>query len=111
MKPANATDKKAVLSGLLELFQNNRRWLLFFGTGTSCELDGDFGMEALKAHLRERFDSEPFWMPVNAALTSGKSWRVHLRLLAGFRQNRSQSFARSLAILSPMSMVNIATRC
>lgn len=47
MSSADMTDKKKVLTGLLELFENNRRWLLFFGTGTSMTLDLRFGMEAL----------------------------------------------------------------
>jgi hypothetical protein len=44
------------LEELRILFRNRRRWLLFFGTGTSCALDPDFGMTALKDHLVKQAD-------------------------------------------------------
>lgn len=85
------TDKNAVVSGLLELFQNNRRWLLFFGTGTSMALDRDFGMTALQEHLSEKFANSPEWRSVDAALREGKSLELALATLPGDIPNESKS--------------------
>ena len=73
MKTVETTEKKAILDGLMNLFAQNRRWLLFFGTGTSCELDKRFGMEALKEHLGQELAAEPEWARVDAGLKAGKS--------------------------------------
>lgn len=73
MKTANKKEKKAILDGLIELFEQNRRWLLFFGTGTSCALDTRFGMSALQEHLGKQFATEPEWARVDAALEDGKT--------------------------------------
>ena len=73
MKLANINEKKAILDGLIELFEQNRRWLLFFGTGTSRNLDPRFGMPALKDHLGKEFAAEPEWARVDAGLKAGKT--------------------------------------
>jgi hypothetical protein len=73
MKTANKNEKKTILDGLIELFEQNRRWLLFFGTGTSCALDTDFGMPALQKHLGKALAAEPEWARVDAALKDGKT--------------------------------------
>ena len=51
MKKRTINEKKAILDGLIELFNQNRRWLLFFGTGTSCAMDKRLGMPKLAEHL------------------------------------------------------------
>jgi len=95
MESANATDKKAVLSGLLELFQNNRRWLLFFGTGTSCALDPNFGMKALEAHLSREFTGDPQWTSVDAALRQSKSLESALKTISGEISSEAKSKFRN----------------
>lgn len=66
-------ENKTVYDGLLELFEQNRRWLLFFGTGTSRALDQRFGMPALQEHLGKELAAEPEWARVEAGLTAGKT--------------------------------------
>jgi hypothetical protein len=95
MNSANVTDKKAVLSGLLELFQNNRRWLLFFGTGTSCALDRSFGMDALDKHLRQEFAGQPDWKSVEAALMEEKSLERALKTISGEISGEAKSKFRN----------------
>ena len=73
MKIAEKADKKVILDGLIDLFRQNRRWLLFFGTGTSCALDWRFGMPALQEHLSVELASEPDWAPVEEELKNGKT--------------------------------------
>lgn len=73
MKTADNNEKKAILDGLMELFSQNRRWLLFFGTGTSCALDKRFGMPALQKHLSAQLGADPEWAAVEAELNAGKS--------------------------------------
>ena len=73
MKTTATDEKKAILDGLIELFGQNRRWLLFFGTGTSCALDPRFGMPALQAHLGQELAAEPEWARVDAGLKAGKT--------------------------------------
>ncbi len=68
-----STEKRAILDGLLALFQQHRRWLLFFGTGTSCALDTNFGMPALQSHLGTALADEPAWKAVDAALKAGQT--------------------------------------
>jgi hypothetical protein len=73
VKIANRDEKKAILDGLIGLFGQNRRWVLFFGTGTSCALDSQFGMPALQRHLSTMLASEPEWARVEAELKAGKT--------------------------------------
>jgi hypothetical protein len=73
MKSEPPTEKKTVYDGLLELFEQNRRWLLFFGTGTSRDLDPDFGMPALQKHLSKELAGESEWERVDAGLKAGKT--------------------------------------
>jgi len=73
MKTANTNEKKHILDGLIELFEQNRRWLLFFGTGTSCALDPRFGMSALQEHLGKELGADPEWARVDVALKAGKT--------------------------------------
>jgi hypothetical protein len=67
------TEKKAILDGLMDLFSRNRRWLLFFGTGTSCALDPRFGMPALATHLEKELGDADDWAQVKEKLTAGLS--------------------------------------
>lgn len=64
-------DKKDILNGLLKLFKEYRRWVLFFGTGTSCELDPSFGMGALQAQLGKDLGKVPEWGRIDEALRAG----------------------------------------
>lgn len=73
MKLDPTSEKRDILDGLLELFERNRRWLLFFGTGTSRALDKRFGMPALQEHLGKELDGEPEWARVEAGLKAGKT--------------------------------------
>ena len=73
MKTADKDEKKAILDGLIELFGQNRRWLLFFGTGASCALDTRFGMPALQEHLSSEFAAEPEWAQVETQLAAGRT--------------------------------------
>jgi hypothetical protein len=52
----NGDQLTQALEALQTLFRNHRRWLLFFGTGTSCALDPNFGMTALKDYLVKQAD-------------------------------------------------------
>jgi hypothetical protein len=73
MKTADKDEKKAILDGLIDLFGQNRRWLLFFGTGTSCALDKGFGMLALADHLKNELSAAAGWPQVASQLASGLS--------------------------------------
>ena len=73
MMTANNDEKKAILDGLIDLFVQNRRWLLFFGTGTSCALDKRFGMPALEGHLTKELSAGNDWAKVESQLKSGHS--------------------------------------
>ena len=73
MMTVNKDEKKAILDGLIDLFGQNRRWLLFFGTGTSCALDRRFGMPALEKHLKKELSSTDGWPQVESKLASGQS--------------------------------------
>jgi hypothetical protein len=73
MKTVNKDEKKAILDGLIDLFGLNRRWLLFFGTGTSCAMDKWFGMPALAEHLKKKLNAVPGWEQVASQLESGRS--------------------------------------
>ena len=55
------------------LFSQNRRWLLFFGTGTSCALDKRLGMPALTEHLKTELGDAPDWLQIKAHIEAGKS--------------------------------------
>lgn len=73
MATASKDEKKAALDGLIDLFEKNRRWLLFFGTGSSCALDARFGMPALQEHLSAELVSDAAWSRVETALNDGKT--------------------------------------
>lgn len=73
MKTADKDEKKAILDGLIGLFGQNRRWLLFFGTGTSCALDPRFGMPALAMHLNQELGAASGWPQVASQLAAGHS--------------------------------------
>lgn len=65
--------KKAILDGLIELFRQHRRWLIFIGTGTSCALDKRLGMPALEGHLRRKMpENMDGWPSVLERLESGQ---------------------------------------
>jgi hypothetical protein len=64
---------KTILDGLIGLFSQNRRWLLFFGTGTSCALDTRLGMPELTKSLKMEMAGETEWPQIQSYLESGKS--------------------------------------
>lgn len=73
MTPTKQTEVMTVKRSLLELFEQHRRWTLFFGTGTSCDLHADFGMGALQAHLTKELGAHPEWRRVDEALQAGNT--------------------------------------
>ena len=73
IKTDNKESKKAVLDGLISLFGQNRRWLLFFGTGTSIAVDCRLGMPALTEHLTAQMPDNADWHRVKIALDDGAS--------------------------------------
>ncbi len=66
-------EKRDIYNGLLDLFKQHRKWVLFFGTGTSCDLDPSFGMPALQVQLSEELGKVPEWARVDKALRAGCS--------------------------------------
>jgi hypothetical protein len=80
-QPTNETG--AILDGLIELFSQNRRWLLFFGTGTSCALDKRLGMPKLGEHLLDHVSpSEQGWAEVGSRLEEGQDLEQSLKGVA-----------------------------
>jgi len=76
---ATPKEKKAILNGLIELLSQNRRWLLFVGTGASCELDRRLGMPELAAHLRSKIPHDALgWPDIRSRLDSGQSLEMAL---------------------------------
>jgi hypothetical protein len=73
MKTANKDEKKRILDGLSDLFRQNRRWFLFFGTGTSCALDERFGMPALQDYLSKELAGNCDWAKVKKELANGNT--------------------------------------
>ena len=73
MKTADKDSKKTIIGGLVDLFGQYRRWLLFFGTGSSCALDSKFGMPALAESLDKELGAEADWPKVASIIKSGKS--------------------------------------
>lgn len=73
MEEATNPTNKTILEGLLNLFSRNRRWLLFFGTGTSCALDKRLGMSGLAEHLKRTMGKMADWQKVQSGLDAGKS--------------------------------------
>ena len=68
------SETKNLLEGLIELFSQNRRWLLFFGTGTSCALDDRLGMPKLAEHLLTHLPPDAQgWPEVKARLEAGQN--------------------------------------
>ena len=75
MKTSESDQKKAILDGLIELFRQNQRWLLFIGTGTSVALDKSLGMPALAEHLRQTMPQDADgWAEVRSRLARDKAW-------------------------------------
>lgn len=67
----------------MELFRQNRRWLLFFGSGTSCALDKRLGMPKLREHLLDTLPADaPGWPDVRSRLEAGQDLEQSLRGLA-----------------------------
>ena len=64
---------KQVLEGLLGLFSQNRRWLLFFGTGTSCALDKRLGMPMLTEQLKKELGDTSYWPQIQSDLDAGQT--------------------------------------
>ena len=64
---------KTVLEGLIGLFSQYRRWLLFFGTGTSCALDRRLGMPKLTEFLKQEMAGETDWPQIQSDLEGGRS--------------------------------------
>jgi len=73
MNAKPSIDKKAICNGLLDLFKQHRRWVFFFGTGTSCDVDPSFGMAALQEQLGKELGEVPEWRRVDEALRAGKT--------------------------------------
>ena len=73
MKKLSKDATKNILEGLIDLFGQNRRWLLFFGTGTSCALDKRLGMAALTEHLKTELGDAPGWFEIKTHLEAGQS--------------------------------------
>ena len=74
MKMASPKGKKTIFDGLIELLSQNRRWLLFVGTGASCELDRRLGMPELATHLMSKVPHDaPGWSMIRSRLESGQS--------------------------------------
>jgi hypothetical protein len=70
---ADTNEKKAIRNGLLDLFEQNRRGLFFFGTGASCALGQRFGMSALKKDLGKARATEREWARAEAGLRARKT--------------------------------------
>jgi hypothetical protein len=74
LKKQTINGTKAILDGLIELFSQNRRWLLFFGTGTSCARDKQLGMPKLAEHLLAKLPPDAQgWPDVRSRLEAGQS--------------------------------------
>ncbi len=74
MNKQTINETKAILDGLIELFTQNRRWLLFFGTGTSCALDERLGMPKLAEHLLAALQPDvQGWPEVRSRLEDGQN--------------------------------------
>jgi hypothetical protein len=73
LKTATKEMTKAILEGLTTLFSENRRWLLFFGSGTSCALDPRLGMSALSEHLKREIGDAEDWCHVQIKLEAGQT--------------------------------------
>jgi hypothetical protein len=83
LKKRTPNDTKAILDGLIELFNQNRRWLLFFGTGTSCALDARLGMPKLAEHLLAKVPPDAQgWSEVRSRLEARQNLEQSLREVA-----------------------------
>jgi hypothetical protein len=83
LKKPTTNETKPILEGLIELFNQNRRWLLFFGTGTSCALDKRLGMPKLAEHLLAKLPPEaPGWPAVRSRLEAGQGLEQSLTEVA-----------------------------
>jgi hypothetical protein len=71
-KPTNDVTK-TILEGLMGLFSQNRRWLLFFGTGTSCALDKRLGMPMLTEQLKKELGDTSYWPQIQLDLDAGQT--------------------------------------
>ena len=83
MKKRTINETKPILEGLIELFNQNRRWLLFFGTGTSCALDKRLGMPKLAEHLLAKLPPDAQgWSDVRFRLEAGQGLEQSLTKVA-----------------------------
>jgi len=64
---------KTILEGLMGLFSQNRRWLLFFGTGTSYALDKRLGMPMLTDQLKKELGDTSYWPQIQLDLDAGQT--------------------------------------
>jgi len=79
MKAIQSDEKKVVFDGLIDLFSQNRRWLLFVGTGISCALDKELGMPALERQLvKEMPNDADGWPEVRKRLEEVKNLEAAL---------------------------------
>jgi len=85
---------RAILEGLIGLFGLNRRWLLFFGTGTSRAMDERLGMPSLTDHLRTQLGGAPGWPQINTRLEAGESRNMSMKM-RHFHKTFSVSLHRS----------------
>ena len=67
------SETEAIQAGLIELFDQKRRWLLFFGTGTSCALDLRLGMPKLAERLLAALPPDAQgWREIQSRLEDGQ---------------------------------------
>ncbi|MGO8678816.1 MAG: SIR2 family protein [Limisphaerales bacterium] len=73
MNKQTTSETEAIQAGLIELFDQKRRWLLFFGTGTSCALDLRLGMPKLAERLLAALPPDAQgWREIQSRLEDGQ---------------------------------------
>ncbi len=83
LKKPTTNETKPILEGLIDLFSQNRRWLLFFGTGTSCALDSRLGMPKLAEYLLAKVPADaPGWPDVRSRLEARQNLEQSLTEVA-----------------------------
>jgi hypothetical protein len=94
----NGDQVTRILEKLRTLFRDRRRWLLFFGTGTSCALDPDFGMTALRNELVQHTEitSNPDFTPMIEYLKNDQNLGLEQAMLnlSGALSESSKSILR-----------------
>ena len=78
LKTTISNNAKVIMEGLTQLFSGHRRWLLFFGSGVSYDLDTRLGISELTAHLKKNMGSTEGWENVLSNLEKGQSLETAL---------------------------------